>query len=210
MKVHYAVHCCLEYHQANSKKSTAKNYEILLAIFNREFGDRELESITSDEVMGFLNRIGEGTRQATKKFRYALLKAFFNFLRNTIDENIPNPCNTRILRKIFREPKIHRWNILEKDLVDEMIFRTRSQRNRLMLELMACGGMRIGEVLKVSAGDVSDQKIILYDPKRKRVRSGLYPEKGSRTPQGIYQRQKPRPEQTNIPVRLFQSQGYRD
>jgi hypothetical protein len=44
------------------KKSTAKNYEILLAIFNREYGDRELDSITSDEVMGFLNRLGEGTK----------------------------------------------------------------------------------------------------------------------------------------------------
>ena len=88
-----------------SKKSTAKNYEILLAIFNREFGDRELESITSDEIMVFLNRLGEGTRQATKKFRYALPKAFFNFLRNTIDEDFPNPCDTRIPRKIFREPR---------------------------------------------------------------------------------------------------------
>jgi hypothetical protein len=40
MKVHYAIHYCLEYHRANSKKSTAKNYKILLAIFNLEFGDR--------------------------------------------------------------------------------------------------------------------------------------------------------------------------
>ena len=115
--------------------------------------------------MVFLNRLGEGTRQATKKFRYALLKAFFIFLRKTIDEDFPNPCDTRILRKIFREPKIHRWDILEKDLVDEMIFRTRSQRNRLMLELMARGAMRIGEVLKIRAGDIEDQKIILHDPK---------------------------------------------
>jgi hypothetical protein len=38
--------------------------------------------------------------------------------------------------------------------VVEMIFRTRSQGNRLMLELMARGGMRIGEVLKVRVGDV--------------------------------------------------------
>ena len=125
------------------KKSTANNYEILLAIFNRKFGDRELESITSDGVMGFLNRLGKGTRQATKKSRYALLKAFFNFIRNTIDENIPNPCDTRTLRKIFREPKIYRRDILGKDLVDEMIFRTRNQRNRLMLELMARGRMRL-------------------------------------------------------------------
>ena len=33
-----------------------------------------------------------------------------------------------------------------------------------MLELMARGGMRIGEVLKIRAGDVEDQKIILHDP----------------------------------------------
>jgi len=124
--------------------------------------------------MVFLNRLGEGTRQATKKFRYALLKAFFNFLRNTIDEDFPNPCDTRILRKIFREPEIHRWDILEKDLVDEMIFRTRSQRNRLMLELMARGAMRIGEVLKIRAGDIEDQKIILHDPKSGKESEPVY------------------------------------
>jgi integrase len=124
--------------------------------------------------MGFLNRLGEGTRQATKKFRYALLKAFFNFLRNTIDENIPNPCDTLIMRKIFREPKISRWDILEKDLVDEMIFRTRNRRNRLMLELMARSGMRVGEVLKIRAGDVVDQKIILQDPKSGKESEAVY------------------------------------
>jgi hypothetical protein len=71
------------------------------------------------EVMGFLNRSGEETRQATKKSRSALLKAFFNFLRNTIDENIPTPCDTRSLGKIFGEPKIRRWDILESDIVTE-------------------------------------------------------------------------------------------
>ena len=124
--------------------------------------------------MVFLNRLSEGTKQATKKFRYAILKAFFNFLRNTIDENITNPCDTLIMRKIFKEPKIRRWDILEKDLVDEMIFRTRSQRNRLMLELMARGGMRIGEVLKIRAGDVVDQKIILQDPKSGKESEAVY------------------------------------
>jgi len=124
--------------------------------------------------MVFLNRLGEGTKQATKKFRYALLKAFFNFLRNTIDENIPNPCDTLIMRKIFREPKISRWDILEKDLVDEMIFRTRNRRNRLMLELMARGGMRVGEVLKIRAGDLIDQKIILQDPKSGKESEAVY------------------------------------
>jgi integrase/recombinase XerD len=43
-----------------------------------------------------------------------------------------------------------------------------------MLELMARGGMRIGEVLKVRAGDVSDQKIILYDPKSGKESEAVY------------------------------------
>ena len=46
-----------------------------------------------------------------------------------------------------------------------MIFRTRNNRNRLMLELMARAGMRIGEVLKITPKDIEDRKIILHDPK---------------------------------------------
>ena len=34
-----------------------------------------------------------------------------------------------------------------------------------MLELMARGGMRIGEVLKLRACDVQDRKLIIHDPK---------------------------------------------
>jgi integrase/recombinase XerD len=43
-----------------------------------------------------------------------------------------------------------------------------------MLELMARGGMRIGEVLKVRAGDVSDQKIFLYDQKSGKESEAVY------------------------------------
>ncbi len=46
-----------------------------------------------------------------------------------------------------------------------MIFRTTSPRNRLMLELMARGGMRISEVFKLTPVDILDQKLILRDPK---------------------------------------------
>jgi hypothetical protein len=39
------------------KKSTAKNNEILLAIFNRKFGAREPGSITSDKASGHLKKV---------------------------------------------------------------------------------------------------------------------------------------------------------
>ena len=46
-----------------------------------------------------------------------------------------------------------------------MIFRTEDPRNRLMLELMARGGMRIGEVLKLTPNDIDDRKVCIRDPK---------------------------------------------
>ena len=66
---------------------------------------------------------------------------------------------------MFRLPTGRQWTILEKDVVDEIIFRTNNTRNRLMLELMARGGMRIGEVLKLRAKDVDDRKLHIARPK---------------------------------------------
>jgi site-specific recombinase XerD len=47
-----------------------------------------LESITPDEILSFLTRLTEGTKQTTKRNRYSCLKAFFNYIRNTIDFEI--------------------------------------------------------------------------------------------------------------------------
>ena len=35
-----------------------------------------------------------------------------------------NPCETPILKKIFKQAQIIQWNIIEKETVDEIIFRT--------------------------------------------------------------------------------------
>ena len=70
-----------------------------------------------------------------------------------------------MLRKLFRPTVIISWTILEKETVDEIIFRTTNVRNRLILELMARGGMRIGEVLKLRFCDIQDRKLIIKDPK---------------------------------------------
>ena len=65
-----------------------------------------------------------------------------------------NPCDTPMIRKLYRERVVSRWEIIEKETVDEIIFRTVKVRNRLILELMARGGMRIGEVLKLRLNDI--------------------------------------------------------
>ena len=66
---------------------------------------------------------------------------------------------------VLNWPDLRLWKILEKDIVDEIIFRTENPRSRLMLELMARDGMRVGEVLKITPNDVEDSKIFIRDPK---------------------------------------------
>ena len=80
-----------------------------------------------------------GNKPYTKRVRYSHLSAFFNFVRNNIDSAINNPCDAQIIRKLYRERVVSRWKIIEKETVDEVIFRTTKIRNRLILELMARG-----------------------------------------------------------------------
>lgn len=112
-----------------------------------------------------MSTVTDGTKQNTKKLRFSLLSAFFNFVKNSLDPELQNPCENPSLRKLFRAGKPLQVKILEKDVVDEMIFRTQNQRNRLMLELMARSGMRVGEVLKLTPIDIEDRKAIIRDPK---------------------------------------------
>ena len=70
-----------------------------------------------------------------------------------------------MLLKLFRAKIKTQFDILEKETVDEIIFRTEKVRNRLMLELMARGAMRIGKVLKITPNDISERKILLREPK---------------------------------------------
>ena len=79
-----------------------------------------------------------------------------------------------MLRKLFRPTVAISWTILEKETVDEIIFRTTKVRSRLMLELMARGGMRIGEVLKLRFIDIQGRKLILKELKSGKVQEVVF------------------------------------
>ncbi len=149
MKIIQAGELWLDYHRFNSQKNAGKSYEELLSRFSKDFGERSIESITTDEILEFLNEISEGKKQQTKRIKYAHLSAFFNFIRANINTDLRNPCDKPMMRKMFRVGPIVSWEIIEKDLIDEIIFTTVKPRNHLILELMARGGMRVGEVLKL-------------------------------------------------------------
>jgi integrase/recombinase XerD len=137
MKISLAIKQIFHYQRINVKESTLRNYEFILNKFQHYFGDADLLSITSDDIMAFMSQTSEGTKQNTKKLRFTLLSSFFNFVKNSIDHDFHNPCDNPALRKLFRAGRPTQFKIIEKEVVDEIIFRTRNHRNRLILELMA-------------------------------------------------------------------------
>jgi len=143
----------------NSKKNTLKNYEFIFTLFQEAFGDGQINSITTDDVLSFLTGLSTASKPATKRHRYSSLKAFFNFLKNSVDPGIQNPCDTAMLRKMLRERPPQQWKIVEKNQVNEIIFRTMKTSTRIILELIARGGMRVREVPKIRPMDIQDRKI---------------------------------------------------
>ena len=131
MKVPQPIQSLQEYHRLNSKINALKNYEFIFTRFQDEYGDRQVDSITSYDVLWFLTGLSTTSKPAAKRHRYSNLKAFFNFLKNSVDAGLQNFCDTAILRKMFRERASQQWKIVEKDLVDEIIIQTMKPRNRL-------------------------------------------------------------------------------
>jgi integrase/recombinase XerD len=138
---------------------------MVMAKFCDVFSNHQLDELTVDSILDFLNQLTDGCKPQTKRVRYAHLAAFFNFVKNNLISDFISPCDSKMLRKLYRPKMKIQWDILEKETVDEIIFRTTDARNRLMRELMARGGMRVGEVLKLKARDVQDRKLIIHDPK---------------------------------------------
>ena len=148
MKTNQAVQNFLDYHRTNSK-NTLHNCSYILGYCQVKFGEREIESITPDEILDFLTELAVNSKQTTKRLRYSNLKSLFNQIQSTFLPGLNDPCNSPTLKKVFRFKVAKHWPMIEKDIIDEIIFRTENPRNRLMMELMACGGLRIGEVLKL-------------------------------------------------------------
>jgi integrase len=165
MKVSKAAKIWLNYHRIHSKKNTVRCYSAVIGKFCEEFGDRQLNELSVDSTLEFLDQLTNGSKPQTKRIRYAHLSAFFNFIKNNIISDFISPCDSNILRKLYRPKVKTHWDILEKDTVDEIIFRTTKARDRLMLELMARGAMRIGEVLKLTPNDIVERKLLLREPK---------------------------------------------
>jgi integrase/recombinase XerD len=169
------------YLQSNHKQQTIDSYTLLLDRFNAIHAEKALDETSPDEIFHFLEDLTMNLAKSTRRLRYAQLKAFFNFIIDRCSLNMRNPCNASLLSKSFKAPKQVPHKILERETVDEMIYNTKRQQDRLILELQARCGLRIGELLKIKVSDVSDRTIILREPKScKETERAYMPENVSR------------------------------
>ncbi len=90
------------------EKIQSRITDLFLNKFKVRFDNQEIETITSDEILSFLIENSEGQKQTTKRFKYTLLKTFFNFFKNTVDQTFVNPCDSPMLSKTFRLAKAGR------------------------------------------------------------------------------------------------------
>jgi integrase/recombinase XerD len=99
------------------KKNTLGNYEFVLNNFQKHFGDKELSSITSEDILDFMSKTSDGAKQNTKKLRFTLLSAFFNFVKNSLDPQFNNPCDNPQLRNFSGLEKLSHLRYWKRTLL---------------------------------------------------------------------------------------------
>ncbi len=151
--------------RSNLKPRTVIGYRCLLNNLEELFGDRDLKSISSEELFHFLEIVTENNSKSTKRHRYSQLKAFFNFIIMNYEPNLSNPLDSPLMRKTFRLPKPRQREIFAKEIMDEVIFTSKNLRDRLLLELQSRCGARIGEALNIRVRDIDERKITVHNPK---------------------------------------------
>jgi len=70
----------------------------------------------------------DGRKPLTKNTRYSQLNAFLNFAKNNIEHDFQNPCDSPFLEKMFKAKASTAWEIIEKEVIDEIIFKTNDLR----------------------------------------------------------------------------------
>ena len=129
----------------------------LLRRFSREVGDRQIQEITPDAIVGFLN--GGGVLTATWALKYKVLTGLYKFAisRGYVDGS-PLPA---VVPKLppQQTPYVYSTDELRRLLEATTILRTGHSRHvpamyRTLLLLLYGTGIRIGEALSLTLQDV--------------------------------------------------------
>ncbi|MGD0238311.1 MAG: site-specific integrase [Syntrophorhabdales bacterium] len=165
MTVKEAINLFQCHQRSNVKQRTMQSYAYPLQRFRIQYGERFLESFTPDELFTFLENLTQHHAKSTRRLRYAQIKAFFTFIIEKCGLDMKNPCHAPLLSKTFRMPRQVPRKILDREAVDEMVYGTNSTRDRLIIELQARCGLRIGELLRLRVADISERRLTIQELK---------------------------------------------
>jgi len=176
MNIKAAVDMYLSYIKEHARPNTIRTFSYTISRFEEYFKERDVASIKEAEIIEFISHITKNCVLSTKNNRVGALKAFYNFIIEVTDADFQNPCSRPIMKKLYKNVRFSAPKLLEKDLIDEIIFRTTNTRNRLILELIGRFGMRIGEVLNMYQEDINieNSTILIREPKSGRVGELVY------------------------------------
>ncbi len=156
----------MDYHRSNSRPNSVLGYGYTLRSFKSTFFDVDITKVPVDQLVSFMERLTGGRKQATKATRAGHLSACFNFVAEAYDLDFRNPFSRGILKKMYKQPRHVPKQLHDREVVEQIVYRA-DGRDRLILELMAKGAMRISEVLGMRAQDlnVAAAWITLPNPK---------------------------------------------
>lgn len=171
MKVDQAIKLYTTYLEDNKRPNTIRSFTFTLSRFKNVFLEYDLADIKETHIINFINEISEGCSVTTKCSRVGTIRAFYNFIIEVTEATFANPCQRPMIKKLFKGSRGTSPILLDKDVIDEIIFRTTNERDRLILELMGRAGMRIGEVLNIHYNDIdfNASTITIVAPKSGRI-----------------------------------------
>jgi len=165
MTLRHAIEIFKDHQKSSARHKTQESYGYLFKNLDVLLGDVTLDSISAEDLYQFLMLLTEGKARSTARLRYAQLKALFNFTIERSHLPMLNPCNDPLLSKTFRAPRMKQREIIGREVIDEVIYRCRKRRDRLILELQGRCGLRIGEVLALRASDIRGRTLTIRRPK---------------------------------------------
>ncbi len=173
--VETAIQAYMRYHDAHSRPHSRRSFGWTLSRFAAAFPGRKLKDVSADEVFEFLESLTAGRKQSTRNARASQVSAMYNFVADTLDVQINNPCSRGLIKKLYKSPRATSPTLPDKEVIDEIIY-TSSGRDRLMLELMGRTAMRVSEVLSIRPSDLNGESktIAIRTPKSGRQGEVVY------------------------------------
>jgi integrase len=155
------------YLEAKAKRNTREGYKVLLARFLEHFAGQNLPELYARDVKIFLSANWNHVQPSTLQKIVRQLGAFFEWCNLYLaEEGSPqfhNPCK---LIKVDK-PKMRRPDLITPHEIGRLLDYAEGEEKWLAIAVMATGGLRISEFLKLKPQDISDngRRLRLIEPK---------------------------------------------